>query len=451
VKKLLAIAGVLLLMDVVSRIPAHGNVAAGGMVTLVLGFFLLVAYLFGKLFGDVGLPGISGYMIAGVLVGPYLLGYVRAGMIDQLRFIDDLALTFIAIEAGAELRLRDLRAQRRSLTWLVVLQLFMVFAGVSALIFWVAPFISMFQGAPRFKTLVISLMIGTLAVARSPSSAVAIIDETRARGPYTEITLGVTVIKDFIVIVFFGVMVSIAELLSGPGRGLDLSFIVGLMVELLVSMAAGYLVGKGLVSFIKKTTTDLPLVLLGVSFLIKKLADYLSLWLKAEFAIGFHLEPLIIAVVAGFVVQNFSDRGEDFLEGLESTSLPVFVLFFAVIGSSLDLSALRTTWALAIFVVVARAVMVMLSGYAAGRLSGDTPLFSKMYGLAFITQAGVSLGLTQEVVRRFPEWGETFATMVIASITINQLVGPITFKYALEKVGETRRARLAAAEELGAN
>jgi Kef-type K+ transport system membrane component KefB len=447
VRKLLGIGILLLLLLAIRNVPTQLATYAGAQVTLVLGFLLLASYLVGSLFMDVRLPGISGYMVAGIVFGPYLLGFINGEMISQLKFIDDLALTFIALEAGAELRLADLRPQKRSLFLLVVLQLLLVFAGVTLLLFLATPVLPIFANRGTVQILVICLLIGALAVARSPSSAVAIIDETHARGPFTELTLGVTVTTDLITIVFFGVILSVGETLATPGQSFALGFVLGLLGELLISMLIGYLVGLGLTAYVNRTQVDLPIILLGVSFLIKKLSDYLGLFLKTEFGLGFHLEPLIIAVVAGVVVRNFSRRGEEFIEGVERSSLPVFVLFFTLIGTSLNIEALRSTWLLAMIIFLARLVMMLLSSYLAGRMSGDSPLFSKMYGLAFIAQAGVSLGLALELNRRFPEWGSVFAAAIIASITINQLVGPVAFKYALDRVGETRQARSATGEE----
>ena len=156
------------------------------------------------------------------------------------------------------------------------------------------------------------------------------------------------------------------------------------------------------------------------------------------YAISFHLEPMLICVTAGFWVRNFSREGELFMETIDRSSLPIYVIFFSLTGAALNVDALKETWLVAVLVVAVRFILISLGAYLGTSLSGDPPRFRRMAGLSFITQAGVSLGLAGIIMRRFPEWGAILATTIVAIIALNQIIGPIAFKFALNAVGEAR-------------
>jgi Kef-type K+ transport system membrane component KefB len=147
---------------------------------------------------------------------------------------------------------------------------------------------------------------------------------------------------------------------------------------------------------------------------------------------------MLICLTAGFCVQNFSRDGNLLIEKIDRSSLPIYVIFFSLSGAALNIEAMRQTWLIAILLVAVRFMLIWMGAYLGGSLSGDPNRFSRMSGLSFITQAGVSLGLAGIVMTRFPEWGGALATTIIAIIALNQLVGPVTFKFALRQVGEAR-------------
>jgi Kef-type K+ transport system membrane component KefB len=126
---------------------------------------------------------------------------------------------------------------------------------------------------------------------------------------------------------------------------------------------------------------------------------------------------------------------------MDRVSFPIYIGFFAITGAKIDVDVLKTAWFLGLVVVISRTIMIYIGSFISGKLAGDPPRIYKNTWLGFITQAGVSLGLLSEVVRRFPDIGIPIQTILIAAITINQLVGPVAFKYALFKVGEAKGKR----------
>jgi Kef-type K+ transport system membrane component KefB len=121
---------------------------------------------------------------------------------------------------------------------------------------------------------------------------------------------------------------------------------------------------------------------------------------------------------------------------MDQVSMPIFVAFFAITGASINVNILKESWILGLILVFSRTVMIFIGSTISGRLSGDSPVIYKNSWLGFITQAGVGLGLLTEVVRRFPEFGIPVQSILIAAITLNQLIGPIAFKHGLRKAGE---------------
>ena len=286
--------------------------------------------------------------------------------------------------------------------------------------------------------LVVAALLGVFAAARSPSSAIAIIYECRARGPFTETVLGATVVMDVLVIVLFAAVVSVGQALVVPGGEMSFRFVNTIGIELAGSVLIGILLGWVISLYIEYVKAELVVFILAVAFLVTFFSRQFALALDRFYSASLHLEPMLICVTAGFWVQNFSRSGSLFMEQIDRSSLPIYVIFFSLTGAALDIAALRETWLIAVMMVAVRFVLIWLGAYLGTSLSGDPPRFRSMAGLSFVTQAGVSLGLAGIVMSRFPDWGAALATTIVAIIALNQLIGPIAFKFALGAVGEAR-------------
>jgi Kef-type K+ transport system membrane component KefB len=428
-------------MTLIRLLGFDGFLAGESQVTIAFGSLLLLAYLMGEIFSAVSLPRISGYIITGVLVGPHLLGFVQIEMVHRLKMIDDLALTFIALAAGGELRTKDLRIRFRSIIYTIFSLTVVVWSGVTLFVVLARGFIPFLRGVPLSVVFSVAMLFGVISVARSPSSAIAIIKECRSKGPFTEGVLGVTVAMDVLIIVLFAAALSIATILGHPGQSFDVGSLVFLSAEIFLSLSIGYLIGLLIALYIGHIQFYVAIFVLGVTFSIARFSPLLGLFMERSFHVAIHLEPLLICMAAGFVIQNRSPQGEKLMNAMDRSSLPVYVVFFALAGAALDLKALIATWHIAFMLAGVRLAMIWVGAFLGGRLSGDPPAFYRNSWLAYVTQAGVSLGLAAIVVKRFPEWGVAFATIIIAVITINQLFGPIAFKLVLTKVGEARPRR----------
>ena len=407
--------------------------------TLVLGFLLLAAYSTGFVLEKVKLPKITGYIVAGLIFGPHVLRLASKESIVDLSFINSLALAFIAFCAGGELKISSIKKRFKSILSLVISQTIVVFVGVSTVVFFLLDFMAIFTDIGFSNRIVISLIFGVISVARSPSSTIAIISETKAKGTYTDSVLSVTVVIDVVVIVLFGIVLSFCQVIVTGNGSIDWVFVLILLIEISVAFIIGGFLGKGIVYLIQHVRVEFPVVLIVIGFMVIKFSHFFSSYLQDHYDVSINLEPLLICMSAGFTVQNFSNFGSEFLAKMDRVSLPIYVVFFAITGASINIEVLQTAWIFGIILVCTRLAMLHIASLLSGIISRDNPLLYKHYWLGFITQAGVSLGLLTEIVRRFPTIGIPIQSLLIAAITINQLIGPIVFKYALNKVGDANR------------
>jgi Kef-type K+ transport system membrane component KefB len=151
-------------------------------------------------------------------------------------------------------------------------------------------------------------------------------------------------------------------------------------------------------------------------------------------------DPLLAFMTAGFVVQNLSRQGGKFIAAIHGMGSVVYVIFFATAGAHLDLPLLRTLWPVAVTLAAARALMTWISGRVASRLADDPPTVKKWGWAGLVSQAGLALGLAGTVARTFPTFGDGFRALAIATVALNEFFGPILFKLALDRAGETSTA-----------
>lgn len=397
----------------------------------------LAAQRIGHFFSRVNLPLISGFLFAGILVGPHVLGLIDQETVDNLRFVDEISLAVIAFAAGSELYIKEMRSRVKSIAWVTLGNVIAIpLLGVIAFLA-LADFVPFLQPMSMTGRLAVALLAGAILIARSPSSAIAIVDELRARGPFTQTVLGVTMISDVVVIIFFALSSSVADALL-TDLHFDVSFLLLVAVEFALEVAFGYLVGR-LLAFI--LSRHLPAwvkeaVILASGYGIFLAVNWLRLFSHANLPVEIFLEPLLVGMIATFVVANFTSYRAELRKLLEEIGPPIYIAFFTLTGASLALDVLVYAWPIALALFSARLVGLFIGSFGGGVAAGDPMKHNRISWLAYITQAGVGLGLAKEVAVEFPGWGDAFAATIIAVIVLSQLVGPPVFKWAVTKVGE---------------
>jgi Kef-type K+ transport system membrane component KefB len=379
-----------------------------GIVVALISFAIiaLASDRIGRFFARIKLPMISGYLLVGILTGPFILRLISTEAIQSLSFLDDISLGFIAFAAGSELHLPELRSRLKSIMWVTAANSLIIPAVGAAATFWLADLIPFMQPLPTTGRVAISLLAGAILVARSPSSAIAIVNELHARGPFTRTILGVIMVSDVVIIILFAIAVSTAHALINSS-GLQVDFIFLLLAELLVSFGIGYALGKFLhlvLALHMNRLLKTALILLAgysVFLLATLLRQYSHTYLPFEFTI----EPLLICMIGGFVVTNYSPYRSEFLRILHDVGPPIYVIFFTLTLAAVRLDIFMQVWSVALIIFGVRLLAIFISSYLGGWLAGDSAQHNWLSWMTYVTQAGVALGLAREVNAEFPEWG----------------------------------------------
>lgn len=400
----------------------------GGLWTIAsIGFLLLAGTLVSELVAPLGLPHLTGYLVAGIAAGPYALRLVDEDTVRALSPVNTLALALIAFAGGAELDLAALRRGARSLAWATLMQCLVVYLLVTGVFVAARPLIPFARALPPPALLGAGLLWGTLAITRSPSATLGILSQTRAQGPLASFTLGFVMMSDIVVVVLVAAAMAVARPLLDPTTTFSIDAFKTLGHELFGSVALGTTLGLFLAAYLRLVNRQMLVVLLVLGFVVSTILDYLQ----------FH--PLLAFMVAGFIVRNLSQQGKKFLEYIEQTGTVVYVVFFATAGADLDVPLLRELWPVALLLAGARAVFTVGAARLAGRLAKDAPSLRTWSWSGLVSQAGLALGLAVLIAKEFPTIGTPFRALAIAMVALNEMVGPVLFKLALDRAGETSR------------
>lgn len=413
----------------------------------VLGFvwILFATDYFSKLFQKIKLPLISGFIVTGVIAGPDILNLIPEQAIDKLLFINSIALAYIAFAAGSELYLKDLRSRLRSIFWNTFGQLVVTFMLSSVVIYLLAAHIPFMADLSTNTKVAVSILMATIFVARSPSSAIAIIHELRAKGPFTQTVMGVTVIIDVLVVILFAICVSISRNLISD-HPFELNVLIVLILELLFSFGFGMLLGKviHIVLSFSVSSQIKTIIILFLGYGIFGITHLIQEYSSQQWGIEVFFEPLLICIIGSFMVTNYSKFRPEFQFILHRIGPYIYISFFTLTGIMISIDTLTKVWFIALFLFFVRLISMIIGAYIGSTLAKDKPQFRKVGWMPYVTQAGVGLGLAIEVSAEFPLWGAEFATIVIAVIVLNQFAGPPLFEWVLNKVGEShKRANVA--------
>jgi len=398
-------------------------------------FIALAAEIIGRQLGRFGLPHITGYILAGAVAGPFLLGLLPEGAAAELRFVDEISLAVIAFTAGGELYLKEIRSRLRPIGAMTVGVTIVTFLLVGTLLYLLTAMISFTEGMSVAERATVAILGATILLALSPASTVAVIREVRARGVFSRTVLGVTVTMDVVIILLFAVSVAVASALL-TGVGLTSTFLLLLAVDLGAAVGAGLLAGlllRGTLSTRAPRPVKAGLMLL-LGYAIFASAYWLIDFSKGAFPFEVHVEPLLVAMIGGFYVTNYTRYREELDGILHDVGPAVYVAFFTLTGLSLKLDVLVATLPIAAALFGARILSIGLGSYAGSRLAGEPERRSRLFWMGLITQAGIALGLAREVSLEFPALGDAFATMIISVVVLNEICGG-------NSPGRERRAR----------
>jgi len=403
--------------------------------------FLIVALAsreIGHFLGKYNLPHITGYLFAGMLVGPFILNLIPKGSTEQLVIIDQVSLAVIAFIAGSELFIKELRSR---LSPIMMNTFGVVIAGIIIISFAVFLLTELFpfaQGMDVTSRAAVAILGSTILLALSPPSTIAVMQEVRARGPFSKTVLSMTVVMDVVVIVLFAVVSALAASLLEASAQLELLFVVQLFVDLFVAVIGGVVIGftisRILSTNLHKWLKVISILIVGTSVFAGS-SEATAITKSLGFEI--HLEALLICMIAGFYVTNVSDHRRQFEHLLRDISPSVYVAFFTLTGIDIKLDILLGTIGIAVILFAVRIFSIMIGSFMGGYLAREDKVLKRYAWMGLITQAGIALGLAREVIGDFPMLGNSFATMIVSVVVLNEIFGPLFLKFVLHRVGES--------------
>ena len=393
--------------------------------TILTGLILLGSYLFALIINKWSFPKLTGYMILGIILGPIGFNFLNHDIMDQLKVLESMALSFIALTAGGEFKFKHLKKFSKTLIYLLSGQVLVVFIGLIILINVIAGYVPFLSNLDNQLVFGFSIILAGIAVSKSPATTIGIITELNAKGRVTDIVLSTTVVKSIFLVVTFPLMVAWAKLYLVKDTVLNLSIISNLSINILGSIIIGIIIGFIIIWYLKSVKVEKTIFMLGISVVITAVSALLN------------FEILLISIITGIIVENFSEQGESLIDAIEHSSLPLYILFFCFAGAGLHLETLKSALSLTLMLVFARLIFIFIGNYAGSVLAREDLIIRRYSWLGFIGQAGIAVGLATLIENSFPgEIGSQIKTILIATVVVNEFMGPILFKVLLVKAKE---------------
>ena len=405
-----------------SFLPAGATVTGSG-AALAFGFLILAALQVAHVADAVRFPHLTGYLLCGFLFGPSVLGIVNETMVGDLALIKGTAVGLIALLAGCELNFKHLRPRLRAIG---AISFFSIATAVLLLVpvfFWVASTIPATADFTVLERIAVAVICANVLAAFSPAVVIGVITETRARGPLAELCMSIVVVADLAIVVTYSITSTIARSIF-PDAG-NAGGVAVLAVHIFGSIGTGVAFGLVLALYIRRVGARTGLLIFALLFI------------AAEAGRVLHLDPLLVGLTAGLFLENVSPvGGETVTRATDVIALPTFAIFFAVVGAELHLNAFLHVAPFALVAAIARAAAIFIGarmGVAAANVDRAT---GRLVPLGLLPQAGVAIALAVLVLNDFQPWGRVLGTVLLGSIVVNELVGPILFRFALARAGE---------------
>lgn len=406
---------------------------------LAIGIAMFAGLLLSRLTSRLNLPDVTSYLVAGLLVGPLVLG--RLGVpglgfqsfhfVESMSLVCDAALGFIAFSIGSEFRISALRKTGRQATIIAIFQ------ALTATLLVDGALIGLHFVLGDKLPLSTCLILGAIATATAPAATLMVINQYKAKGPLTDILLPIVALDDAVGLVVFAISKGVAKAFIGGSLSV-ISVLVDPMVEIVGSLALGAILGWVFSLVEKYFNSNSKRLSLAVAFVA--LCAGLS---KLHFTVGpVHVgfSSLLVCMMCGTIFCNLCDFSEEIMHKTERWTGPVYVLFFVISGAELDLRVFAdfAVVGIGLMYILSRSAGKILGASVSARLSRCEPSICKYLGITLLPQAGVALGMSVTVAAEFGAEGAMIRNIVLFSVLIYELVGPMLTKMALTAAGDIR-------------
>lgn len=398
--------------------------------TLVLAILLSVGFAVAKLGQLIKFPSVTGYIIAGLLLGPSGFKLVTVDTIStNLEHFTQIALMLIAFGIGEHLDIKRLKHSIKSVGCIGLAETSgaFLFVGLGTFFIAIATGVGA-QGWGIIDYIVLALLLGAVSVATAPAATLLVIRELKAAGPLTTILMAVVAVDDGLAIIMFGMTLSAARHLVGIGDSGIVMVSLFSFLEICGSLLLGVITGLLIDYIVNKLRRQSEMLTIGLALLL----------LCGEGARVFGLSPLLAGMAAGFTIVNRDFRDVRLFRALNAFEPPIYVLFFTLAGSQLHLSALALAGWLGLAYFFLRVFGKLAGAFIGARIANAPAAVQYYLGYALVPQAGVAIGLIF-LIQSDPElavYSSIITPVVLAGVVISELVGPVTARYAVEKAGE---------------
>lgn len=362
------------------------------------------------------LPNVTGYLLAGILIGPSILNLVPKDAASSMTIISEMALGFIAYGIGSEINFKRMKKVGKSLITITFLEALIPVLLVSI------SMIFIFKQPVAF-----SIVIGAIAAATAPAATIMVVKQYRAKGPVVDTLLPVVAMDDGVAIIAFGMAFTIAKSLISSTE--SFSIVRAILVpiwEIILALGLGLALGLVLSFIIPKTKDEDELLSVVVA----------SIFIAIGFAELLNVSTLLVCMMLGITISNLAHNSLRAINVINRLTPPVFIIFFTLAGVELDFAVLKYAGLMGIGYVVIRSIGKVLGAYIGAKVTNANEMVQKYLGLTLLPQAGVAIGLSLIAEKLMPTHGSTIRTIILASTVIYELVGPLITKIALIKAGE---------------
>ena len=406
---------------------------------LAIGIAMFAGLLLSRAVSRLNLPDVTSYLVSGLLVGPLVLG--RLGIpglgfdsfefVEEMGLVCDAALGFIAFSIGSEFRVSALRKIGRQATVIAVFQ------ALTATLFVDLALVALHFALGDKLPVSTCLILGAIATATAPAATLMVVNQYKAKGALTDILMPIVALDDAVGLIVFAVSKGVAKAVAG-GQMSVISVLVDPMVEIVASLALGALLGWVFSLVEKYFNSNSKRLSLAVAFVF--LCAGLS---KLHFQLGavrVGFSSLLVCMMCGTIFCNLCDFSEEIMHKTERWTGPLYVLFFVVSGAELDLRVFADLAVVGIGVVyiLSRSAGKILGASVSAKAMKCEPSICKYLGITLLPQAGVALGMSVTVAAEFGAEGAVIRNIVLFSVLIYELVGPMLTKMALTAAGDIR-------------
>lgn len=406
---------------------------------LMLGFAMFLGLLLTRALRNFGIPAVTAYLVAGLLIGPSLIGRFGIGFrtfgdVENFGILSDVALGFIAFSIGNEFRLAELKKTGRQAAVVAVVQALAatVLVDVSLIAVYYIFDLGSSIGIPT------CICLGAIATATAPAATLMVVNQYKAKGPLTSILLPIVALDDAVGLIVFAVSFGVAKAIYAGAAVSVITVLVNPMLEVIGSLLLGLVMGIVFAMLEKWFHSNTRRMGISITFVVLTVAlSMVRMEIPGtEVELGF--SSLLVCMMLGTVFCNICDFSADIMDRVDKWTAPLFVVFFVLSGAELDLSVFSnvTVVAIGVIYIVARSVGKYLGASASAKAMKCSPQVCKYLGVTLLPQAGVALGMSVTVAEELGSEGAIIRNIVLFAVLIYELVGPMLTKIALTKAGE---------------